>query len=72
MEVIYWFVYGRIFFLLFYVKLGFVFIINLLSSLFYLFFSKIDDNFGKVIKIYFFFYMYVIKDLVFDMSNFYV
>lgn len=33
---------------------------------------RIDINFNKVLKIYFFLYMYVIKDFVFDLSNFYV
>lgn len=40
-------------------------------SLFHLLSSKIDDNLGKATKIYPLPHMYVIKDLVPDMSNFY-
>lgn len=71
MEATHWLVYGRIFFSPFHVKLGFVLTTNLSLSLFHLLSSKIDDNLGKATKIYPLPHMYVIKDLVPDMSNFY-
>lgn len=37
----------------------------------HLLFSKIDDNLSKPLKIYPLPHMYVVKDLVPDMSNFY-
>ena len=37
----------------------------------FLFFSKIDDNLSKPMKIYPLPHMYVVKDLVPDMNNFY-